>query len=129
MVVSKDLAEARRLLIEALQKLGVKAYSAADRHGVFCSNDYGSFELSFLPGNRRTLVSHAVTIYPKYRGKGYGTLTCRIREDAAREAGVTLLLATVRDDNAAEIRVLTKCNWGRLTQNLETHCSLWGKTL
>ena len=128
-IVFDSLPKARAALVQALHTRGVKAYSGADTYSVFGHTDYGAFILSFLPGNRRTLVSNGVEIKVSLRNQGYGTKMCRLREDAAKDAGVTLLLATVMDSNLPEIRVLTKCGWSRLTQNLETACSLWGKTL
>jgi RimJ/RimL family protein N-acetyltransferase len=122
-------AQALDVLMEAVRSRGVPCTSSATPYGLISKTDIGTFELHFLPGNRRTLVSHGVVINPAHRGKGEGTRLCKLREEAAKVAGVTLLLATVRNDNVAEICVLEKCRWTRLTNNLDTQCSLWGKTL
>jgi GNAT superfamily N-acetyltransferase len=123
------LSVARAVLVHALWKRGAGATEGLSKYDVQCATKESVFKLSFMPGNRRTLISHAVEVFLEARGKGVGTKLNELREEAAREAGVTLMLATVRDDNTAEIRVLEKCGWTRFTQNHETHCSLWGKQL
>jgi hypothetical protein len=128
-IITKNLAESRERLLVALRERGAKAIPAHGEHKVWGWTTYGAFALSFLPGNRRTLVSHEVEVFLRLRSRGYGTKMCALRESAAQEAGVTLMLATVMDDNLAEIRVLEKRKWSRLTQNKETKCSLWGKSL
>lgn len=130
MRVTKNLAEARQLLVEALRRRGVKVYGATtNKYEVLAWTHETEFDLSFMPGNRRTVISHAVKVFPQYWGKGIGTKMCKLREEAAIEAGVTLMLATVMNSNAAEIRVLEKCGWQRFTNNERTGCSLWGKQL
>lgn len=130
MIHTKSLQEARLWLAQALREVGLHAYEETTSkytvHG-FTMMPASHFSLSFMPGNRRTLISHAVNV--ETPGKGVGTKLCELREQAARKAGVTLMLATVMDSNAAEIAVLTKCGWARLTQNEQTKCSLWGKQL
>jgi len=128
--MTANLAEARELLRMELVIRGFKATDdPTNKYLIRCSDSTTEFCVSFMPGNRRTVISHAVKVYPEHRGKGIGTRNCELREDAAAAAGVTLILATVKDDNAAEIRVLEKRGWKRLTQNKITHCSLWGKQL
>jgi GNAT superfamily N-acetyltransferase len=126
--MAESLEQARELLLRALRQEGIEP-ELLSRYAISCRTSYTEFKLSFMPGNRRTLISHAVAIRPECRGHGLGTLYCRVRERAAREAGVTLMLATVMDDNKPEISLLLKCGWRRLTQNTTTHCSLWGKEL
>lgn len=127
--MTDTLEEARAELLTVLRKYGVKCYPAQEKRGIFAFVDDCVFELHFLPGNRRTIVSHGVFIPPARRGKGLGTIFCAFREKMCREAGITLMLATVRNDNIAEEKVLTKNSWTRFTNNQQTGCSLWGKTL
>lgn len=89
----------------------------------------GKFSLSFLPGNRRVLISHGSKIYPEHRGKGIGKQMLVIREECAKLAGVNLLLATVRNDNAAEMHLLLTHGWLRFTCRTESEVSLWAKEL
>lgn len=123
-----ELTESKQLLKQALEARGVVVGAMAS-YAVICRTAHGNFSLSFMPGNCRTLISHGVVIDEACRGKGYGTADNKLREEAARAAGVTLILATVRDDNAPEIHILEKLGWSRLTQNQVTRCSLWGKQL
>jgi len=95
---------------------------------VECEHEAGTFRLSLMPGNRRVLISHGVTIHPAYRGKGIGRKYLRLREEIAREAGINLLLVTVRNDNLAEIHLLETEGWKKFTDR-NTGVSLWGKEL
>jgi len=127
---AQSTSEAFDLLYEAVDHIPGFVVEPDRKHfEVRASSDATKFVLTFMPGNRRVLISHGVEVFPGFRGKGLGTSMCEMREQVARLAGVTLLLATVRDENLAEVRVLEKCGWKRLTQNEENKCSLWGKQL
>lgn len=128
-MLTKSLEEARYRLLAALLQRDVKATLSSFPYDIVCYADEAKFSLSFMPGNRRTLISHDVEVYETCRRRGVGTRMCALREEAAREAGVTLILATVKDDNVAEVKILEKGGWSRLTQNSITGCSLWGKQL
>lgn len=128
MIETKSLLEAKYRLMAALMQRDVEVTQLSD-HEIYGKKAEATFHLSFMPGNRRTLISHGVEVEGVARGRGLGSAMCLLRELAAVEAGVTLMLATVRDDNAAEIQVLDKFGWKRLLQNSTTHCSLWGKQL
>jgi ribosomal protein S18 acetylase RimI-like enzyme len=93
------------------------------------TGDSSEFRLSFLPGNRRILISHGVRIPEDRRGKGLGQKYLRMREEIAREAGVNLLLATVREDNPVEKHLLRKHGWEKLIYRRGTGVSLWAKRL
>lgn len=127
-MITKDLAQARELLRTALVVRGFDAYQTS-KYTIEGKDFTTKFCLSFMPGNRRTVISHAVEVFPEYRGAGIGTRNSELREEACMEAGITLMLATVKNSNAAEVRVMEKRGWKRLTNNLRTDCSLWGKQL
>lgn len=94
-----------------------------DRHTIImCELRYGNaniplanFFMEEFPGNGDVLVSHAVSINQYQRGKGLGTLLNAIRSEAAREAGASAIICTVREDNAAERLVLFKNGWKLMT--------------
>jgi len=94
-----------------------------------CSNSQAKFVLTFLPGNRRVLVSHGVEILSEFRGKGLGRELLRLRESCAIKAGVNLLMATVRNDNAPEIHLLETDGWSKVSDRRETGVALWIKQL
>lgn len=123
------LLEAQQRLLSALLNRGVKAYTGQNGRTIYGFSSGSDFRLSFMPGNSRTLISHAVTVQADIRNKGVGTKLCQLREEAAKEAGVTLMLCTVRGDNPAQEHLLNKRSWIRLTKNERTNCSLWGKQL
>jgi len=93
------------------------------------SHGAGYFSLSFMPGNRRVLISHRSSIEQGQMNKGFGRRMLDLREQLAREAGANLLLATVKNENAIEIYLLESNGWKRFTNRKETQVSLWGKEL
>src|SRR6266850_4093526 len=128
-IKTNSTREAFDLLVEAVKEEGFIVRDDPERAEVRAYNDKIKFSLTFMPGNRRVLISHGVEVFFAFRGMGLGTEMCKVREQLARKAGVTLLLATVRDDNSAELRVLERCEWKRLTHNEANNCSLWGKQI
>lgn len=65
-----------------------------------------TFSMSFLYGNRGILVSHAMEVDPAYRGKGIATALQPVKERIAKDLKVSLLMATVRAENAPEKAVI-----------------------
>jgi GNAT superfamily N-acetyltransferase len=59
-----------------------------------------------MPGCRAICIFHHVEVDPAYRHLGIGTELLRIRIDTAKEVGYKMVLATVRDENIAEIKLL-----------------------
>lgn len=88
----------------------------------------GRFKLTLMPGNRRVLISSGVVVNEGDRGKGYGKKMLAMREEIAKYAGINLLLATVREDNAREIHILETNGWKRLNKR-DTGVCLWGKEI
>jgi GNAT superfamily N-acetyltransferase len=89
----------------------------------------GRFSMSVLPGNRRVLVSHGTYVNFFSRDSGVGRKFLQVKEEIARSAGITLMLATVCNDNAPEIHLLETEGWKRFTNRKDTWCSLWAKEL
>lgn len=123
-ILLKD--EARRALKIGLERHGFRVNRTGDTF--FAYSDRGKFELTFMPGNRRVLISQKSEIFPEWRGKGYGKAYLMCRELVAAEAGCNLLLATVRNDNKIEIHMLEESGWKRYNTR-STGVSLWGKEL
>lgn len=131
MIKTNSLSEARYLLRRALRSRGMSPdhlylYSNPDKFKVVHAT--GCFTLSFMPGNRRVLISSDSYVIERERGQGLGRKLLKMREEIAREAGVNLLLATVREDNAIEIHLLETSGWKRFNKR-ETGVCLWGKEL
>ena len=122
------LAESVYLFERALKTRGY--LFQRDRHtfNVTLANG-GKFSLSFFEGNRRMMISHGVYLPESERGKGIGKKLLQLREQIASEAGVNLLMATVRNDNPIEIHLLENAQWERLWNRQETGVSLWIKKL
>jgi len=127
MTKTSCLSESKYLLERELRTRG---------YGVVVSNrDFhvthgsGHFSIGFLPGNRRVLVSHYSYINHDARNKGFGKRLLIVREEVAKAAGVNLLLATVKNENAVEVHLLKSNGWKRFTNRRDTKTSLWGKQL
>jgi len=128
-VETNSRAHAIQLLLAALEERGIKV-ATINGDALHCQVPEGRFSLTLMPGNRRTLISHDLFLEPSARGKGLGRKLLGLREEAARQAGITLLLATVRNDNSVEVHLLnTTSGWQRLTNCIPTQVSLWGKEL
>lgn len=75
---------------------------------------YARFSLSFLPGCKGILVSHAMFVEPAYRGQGIGHKLQEIKARIARDLGASVLLCTAADLNEAERHLLSKSLWGQI---------------
>lgn len=64
------------------------------------------FTMSFLYGCKGILVSHNMMVSPCYRGQGIAKKLQPIKDKVAKDLQVSVLLATVKDDNAAEKSVI-----------------------
>jgi GNAT superfamily N-acetyltransferase len=126
MVETKSLAEAKYLLERAMRTRGL--HPTIEARTFTYHMTVGKFSLSFMPGNRRILISHDTFVEPKFRGLGYGRAWLKLKEELAREAGINLLLATVRNENKIEVHLLRTNGWKRIL-NRKTKVSLWSKTL
>lgn len=118
--------QTKYLLERAIRTRGFNITINHDTFTVFHPD--GRFGLTLMPGNRRILISHDSYVNYLDRGKGIGKKMLNLREEIAKEVGVNLLLATVRDDNAAENHILLTDGWDRLIKR-ETGVSLWAKQL
>lgn len=72
------------------------------------------FTLSFLYGCKGILVSHGMLVSSQYRGQGIGKQLQPIKERVARDLRVSMLLSTVRVNNAPQRAVLEGCHWQQL---------------
>jgi hypothetical protein len=79
------------------------------------------------------VVSHAVFIPKKDRGKGAGITAGWERIALAADLGYDLMLCTVVASNVVQQKVLAKCGWLMLTtfwsQRSDCVIQLWGKHL
>ena len=71
-----------------------------------------TFTLSFLYGCKGILVSHSMQVSPEYRGQGIAKKLQPIKQKIATDLRVSVLIATVRDDNSAEKNVIK--DWDQL---------------
>jgi len=81
-------------------------------------NLVANFTLSFLYGCKGILVSHGMLVSPSYRGKGIAKKLQPIKDRVAKDLHVSVLLATVKDDNVAEKNVIK--DW----QHLDTFTNI-----
>jgi len=64
------------------------------------------FALSFLYGCKGILVSHSMLVSPEYRSRGIASKLQNVKERIAKDLQVSMLLATVTEDNAAQKKVI-----------------------
>lgn len=70
-----------------------------------------SFCLMQMPGCCGICISYNSLIFPKYQGKGIGTLLNQFRIDIADYLGYTTLLCTDREENIPQKKILAKNGW------------------
>jgi RimJ/RimL family protein N-acetyltransferase len=68
----------------------------------------GFYELNPLPGSNQIVISNHATVLPGFHSNGYGTDMALQRIEKASSLGYDYMLCTVRDDNAAQKRVMEK---------------------
>jgi GNAT superfamily N-acetyltransferase len=104
----------------------------ARRNGTWhlCAEDgspVARFNIAPFPNCGAVAVLCDLQIEPAYRGVGLGRLLHELRIQAAKQAGVRVLLATVQEDNENAQRLLKK--WRKVSAfvNPETgnHIGLW----
>lgn len=71
------------------------------------------FTMSFLYGCKGILISHGMLVSPQYRGRGIAKKLQPVKDKVARDLKVSVLLATVKEDNIAEKKVIK--DWEPLT--------------
>lgn len=82
--------------------------------GEYSERRLSYFCLTALPGDGDVVVSHGVSVDSFVRGKGLGTLLHNQRVEAARAAGASCMLCTVRSDNEPERTILFKNGWRQM---------------
>lgn len=127
MIQTNSLAEAKYLLSHAMKTRGLSPKIEGRTFSVHMT--VGKFAMSFMPGNRRVMIFHNVIVEPEFRDKGYGRKWLKLREEMAIEAGINLLLATVKEENVVERHILETSGWYLFTKRQETQVGLWGKHL
>lgn len=127
MIYTSSKMETLYLLARGFRTRGCEVTAEAYNVKIWHSN--GHFCVGLMPGNRRILISFNSYIAPEMRDKGLGQRLLRLRQDVAREAGINLMLCTVRDDNKVERHLLRKAGWHVLAPRPETGVSLWAKRL
>jgi RimJ/RimL family protein N-acetyltransferase len=102
--------------------------SATYRHVVI-----GEYQIDPMPGCKTIGVSHALKIYPEFRGKGYATHAHLERLQKAKELGYDLLLATTVEGNKPQYHILSKFHWKQIrtfdNQHTGNRVILWYKHL
>lgn len=85
----------------------------------------GSCCVSWVSGT--VAASTELFIAEKYRKKGYSGVLEILKVAAAKRVGITMLIATVKHSNVAEIGAIQKHGWQRMAKLADE--DLWGKIL
>jgi hypothetical protein len=85
------------------------------------NKNVASFRLSFLPGCKGIIVSHAMLVNPEYRGLGIAKKLQVIKENIIKDLQASAIIATVREDNEVEKKVIK--DWNKLDSFLNKKTS------
>src|SRR3990172_12791474 len=116
-VSAKQIAKATKMLADQITWEGgftltyTKPFMLALTATACDKTKVAQFTLSQLPGCCGIAVSTETYVDPNFRRQGLGTMLLQVKEALAREFGFSLLLATVKLSNEAEIACLTKAEW------------------
>jgi hypothetical protein len=69
------------------------------------------FMIEQLAGCNGIAVSRKVSISEQYRGKGYGSIFCELRENLARFFGYSVIMCTTTSDNLIQRKIMVKNEW------------------
>jgi RimJ/RimL family protein N-acetyltransferase len=72
------------------------------------------FSLSFMPGCKGILISHATAVSPEFQGRGVGRAMSLLKSYIAWELRCSKMIATVLVDNTTENHLLESSNWKRV---------------
>jgi GNAT superfamily N-acetyltransferase len=91
------------------------------------------FSMTTLPGNCGVVVFHSASVRPEFRRKGLGRLLLEVRINAAKLAGYSVALATTKQDNNIENKLLRSTGWTPFHDFTNARTSnkilMWMKTL
>ena len=76
--------------------LSVKVFRESDETLI------AKFQLSFMPGCKGVLISHASWVHEQCRRRGIGRALLNVKEAIAKDMQISMMMATVRDDNDAQ---------------------------
>ena len=66
------------------------------------------FSMSLMPGCYAVLISHGSWVAEKYRGQGFAAKMHELRQRILRDVGASMMIATVREDNKIQNKVMRK---------------------
>lgn len=78
------------------------------------ANEFGSCQVTSLPGSPQVAVSHGVFVLPQFRRKGYGDANHKARLKRMKEMHFDYVVCTVDETNGAEMKNLTDNGWDPL---------------
>lgn len=82
-----------------------------------------TFILEPMRGCNGICISRKVVIYERYRGNGYGSIFCKLRELLAKQFNYSMIMCTMVVDNIPQQKILTKNEWEKLNEflNIKTN--------
>lgn len=75
-----------------------------------------TFSLKELPGCCGVLVSYHTQVSHQFQGKGINSFLQEIKEQIARDNNYSCLMATVTSENKAQIHILEKFGWEKVSE-------------
>jgi GNAT superfamily N-acetyltransferase len=74
------------------------------------------FTLEQMKGCNGIVISRSVEITPDFRGKGYGSAFCTMRENIAKDFGYSLIVCTIVVGNIPQEKIMAKNGWQKMVQ-------------
>ena len=97
------------------------------------SNEYGTCQITALPGSPQVAVSHSVFVLPQFRRQGKGDENHKLRLKRMKDLHYDYVLCTVDGSNSKEVRNLTDNGWKKLdvftSSNSQHNVEIWGRRL
>lgn len=77
------------------------------------STDYGSYTFMRMPNQPAIALCYGFTVDAAYRGRGLGNCLKADQMEVLAKNGVRFAICSVKANNLAQIRILTKAGWSR----------------
>jgi hypothetical protein len=75
-----------------------------------------TFVLESMSGCNGIAISKKVYMYPRYRGFGYGSIFCNLREELSRYFGFASIMCTVVSGNEPQEKIMAKNGWNLINE-------------
>lgn len=75
------------------------------------STDHGQYSVLPMPNQPAVALCYGFQVHPEHRGKGYGHALKAHQMKTLADLGVSFAICTIKTNNLAQRRILTKAGW------------------